>query len=272
MRPRWVVGLILLAVLPTERAHAQRDARLVEAVRLARDGLGDSARAVAGHLLAATTPGDRLYPEALYTVAVVAATAEDKRLHLQRLAVEFSQSEWADDARLELAQLDYAARDLEGAVRQVDRLLSAYPQSPVRARAALWGARAAYELRNFPLACQWAALGLGETGDEVELRQQLDFQLQRCEGARQGDSAVAPVPAEPATGTWFVQVAAFRTREQAERMAASLRDAGIASLVVPEDGFLKVRAGPYASREQATAALPAIRDRVGRGPFVVQVP
>ncbi len=100
---RTVIALITLSALAGS-LQAQNDPRLTEAVRLAREGLGDSARAVAGRVLNATPPTSSLYPEALHTVAVVAATIEDKRLYLQRVAIEYSQSDWADDARLELTQ------------------------------------------------------------------------------------------------------------------------------------------------------------------------
>jgi len=275
VRPSGSLALWAMASLGAfgraEALAAQAEPRLVEAVRLAREGLGDSARAIAGRVLAVTAPTDPLFPEVLYTVAVVANEAEDKRLYLQRVAVEFSQSEWADDARLELAQLDYAERDLEGAVRNIDRLLGDYPLSPLRAKAALWGARAALDQRNALLACQWATGGLAEAGDDLELRNQLDYQRQRCQGLLESAAAQPPPPAAPVGPQWFVQVAAFRARSQADRVVATLTGMELTGAVVHEDGFFKVRAGPYPSRERAAAVLPAIRRAVGGSPFVVQV-
>jgi len=269
------IGALALAALGPATAQAQTEPRLAAAVRLARDGLTDSARAVAGRVLSGARPTDAVYPEALYTVALVAATAEEKRLHLQRVAVEFSQSDWADDARLELAQMDYAARDLPGTIRHVQRLLADYPLSPLRATAALWGARAALDHREVPLACQWAALGLEAAGSDLELRNQLDFQRQRCVAMSQGPAPPPPPPAAvpppaPRGPQWFVQVAAFRTRERATQVVADLEGAGIAAVVLPDGGLFKVRAGPYAAEREAAAALPAIRRRVGGNPFVVR--
>lgn len=253
-------------------ASAQRHPRLAEAVRLAREGMGDSARAVAGGMLSVTAPTDSLFPEVLYTVAVVAGGSSDKRLYLQRVAVEFAQSEWADDARLELAQLDYAERDLDGAVRHIDRLLNDYPLSPLRARAGLWGARAALEQRNAALACQWASTGLEAAGADVELRNQLDYQRQRCQAMLESAAPPqAPAPA-PAMPQWYIQVAAFRTSDQAERVVARLAAMQVTARVVREDGFFKVRAGPFPTRERAQATLPAVRREFGRSPFLVQAP
>jgi hypothetical protein len=276
-----LLALLVFPVLGGRGAAAQKDPRLASAVRLARDGLGDSARAVVGRILAATPSSDSLYPEVLYTVAVVAADVPTKRLYLQRVAVEHSQSAWADDARLELAQLDYAERDLEGAVRHAGRLLADYPFSPLRAAAALWGARAAIDKGDLPLACQWAYLGVTAAGEEVELRHQLEFQRQRCQTLILAESTAAArppardtgrTPTRPAGPQWFVQVAAFRTRDQADRTVALLQRARISATVVLDAGFHKVRAGPYRARDQAQAALPAIRRQVGGQPFVVQVP
>lgn len=277
----WLVCLVTLA----PPLGAQTDPRLADAVRLAREGLGDSARAVAGRVLNATRPSDALYPEALFTVARVAATVDDKRLYLQRVAIEFSQSDWADDARLELAQLAYAERKFDETVRHVERLLADYPLSSNRGVGALWGSRAAYDLRQFPLACQWAAQGLQVVGTDVELRNQLDFQRQRCEGAleaaRSGGGAAAPATPAPPTRPgpvasaggpgWYVQVAAFREQPTADGVVQRLARAQFTALVVRDGGFFKVRAGPYPTRAAAQEAIAAVKRAVGGEPFVVQV-
>ena len=108
---------------------AQSDPQLLAVVRLVQEGQGDSARAMAGRILAATPPTDPKYAEVLYTVARVAASTDDRRLHLQRIAIEYSRSDWADDALLQLAQLAYAARDPAGVVDHIQRLLADYPLS-----------------------------------------------------------------------------------------------------------------------------------------------
>lgn len=272
---RMMLGAACLVLGGTGSLGAQTDARLVAAVQLAREGFGDSARAVAERVLSATAPDASLYPEALYTVALVASTVEDKRLRLQRLAIEFSQSSWADDARLELAQLAYAEQNLDETIRHIERLLSDYPTSPLRARGALWGSRAAFDQRQFPLACQWAVLGIRAAGEDIELRNRLDFQRQRCDGMIRADtSSEAPVASEPDTPSgpgWYVQVVALRGEDAAGDVAALLTRAKLEAVVVPDAGFYKVRAGPYATRADAERALPGIRRLTGGDPFVLQV-
>ncbi|HEX9166486.1 MAG TPA: SPOR domain-containing protein [Gemmatimonadales bacterium] len=261
----------------------QADPRLVTAVRLAQEGMGDSARAVAGRVLAGTRPTDALYPEVLYTIAVVASTAQDKRLYLQRVAVEYSQSEWADDALLQLAQLDYASGSPGGTVQQVRLLLRDYPASPVRARAALWGARAAFDTRDRALACQWANLGVGAAGDDVELRNQLEFQRDRCSAAvAAGDTGTRAVeapsrpaaspPSRPSGPQWLIQVAALNTRESADNAVATLRRMDYGAFTFKDGAFWKVRAGPFRSEEAARAAVAPIQKRLGGKPFVTRAP
>ena len=86
----WLAGLALAvgAPLATRGAAAQTDPRLLAAVREAQEGRGDSARVAVDRLLAATPPSDTLYPQILYTQAMVAGTAGDMRRLLQRVAVE----------------------------------------------------------------------------------------------------------------------------------------------------------------------------------------
>jgi len=282
-------------------ASAQSDPRLLAAVRLSQDGLSDSARAVAGRLLAATQPADSLYPEALYTMGLLAATEQDRRLYLRRVAVDYTQSVWADDALLLLAQLDYSSGNAAAAVRQIDQLLRDYPGSPLTAQAAFWGARAAGDRREPTLACRMANLGLAAVGDDIELRNQLEFQRQRCQGlsamaadsvrAAAADSTARAVadsvarakadstararrttrPAARASG-YYVQVSAVKTRAAANADAARIRAAGQTPLIIQEGGLLKVRAGSFPSREAAAAAATALAQKLGGRPFVVRVP
>jgi hypothetical protein len=287
-------SVILAAALPHRRAAAQTDPRLVAAVRLAQDGLSDSARAVAGRILAALPPTDSLYPEALYTVGLLAATERNRRLELRRVVVEYAQSVWADDALLQLAQLDYVSGNPAATVLEIDQLLRDYPESPLTAVAAFWGARAASDRREADPACRLAERGLAAVRNDVELRNQLEFQKQRCQGLTAmvaADSArmaaadsVAKAKADslaratkaagrraPASG-FYVQVSAVATQAAADSEIARVKRAGFSSVVLRERGYLKIRAGRFATRVEAEAALAQLRTRLGGQPFVVRVP
>jgi cell division septation protein DedD len=291
--------LLLLSVFPSLRLCAQSDPRLVTAVRLAQDGRSDSARAVAGRILAALEPTDSLYPEALYTLGLLAASEQDRRLYLRRVVVDYAQSAWADDALLQLVQLDSAAGDAAGAVREVDQLLRDYPGSPLTAVAALWGSRAAGDRKDSATACRMADAGLAAVGDDIELRNQLEFQKQRCQGlealaaestraavadstARAKADSVAraaasrrrpsPPPSPAGRHGWFVQISAVKTESAAAAETLRAKTAGFDVVIARENGLLKLRAGAYPTRTQAQAAAVRIKAKIGGHPFVVHLP
>lgn len=73
---------------------------------------------------------------------------------------------------------------------------------------------------------------------------------------------VASSPALAARGSFLVQVAAFRSRQEAERMKAGLVLKGfavtISSINQKNTNWYRVNLGPYASRDQAAKAQGAI--------------
>lgn len=289
---------ITAAMLGAATLSAQNDPRLQAAVRLSQDGMSDSARAVAGRILAATAPTDSLYPEVLYTVGLLAATEGDRRLYLRRVIVDYAQSAWADDALLQLAQLDYSSGNPEGAARQIDLLLRDYPGSPLTAQGAFWGSRAASDRRDAATACRMADAGLAAVGDDVELRNQLEFQKQRCSGLSamvaesaqkavadsvakaQADSiAKAARPTRPPARTttkpgagFYVQTSAVKTQAAADKEIARIKGAGYAAVAMKESGYLKIRAGAFKTRAEAATAAAAIATKLGGRPFVVSIP
>ena len=204
VKSKWQSGALVAAclavfpVLPVFPVHAQTDARLVDAIRQAQEGRGDSARTKVRLLLAATSPTDTLYPQIIYTQAMVASDANEMRRQLQRVAVEYSASSWADDALLRLVQLDYASGNLQGAARNLERIRSDYPGSTLLPQASYWAARTYFDQKSPELACRWIADGLGQARGNVELENQLRYLDQRCSGfrtevARTGvDSTSAP--------------------------------------------------------------------------------
>ncbi len=293
-----VAGALLLLAPP---ARAQTDPRLAEAVRLAQEGQSDSARIHVRQLLDATSPGDTLYPQILYTQAMVADNAGDMRRQLQRVAVEYNGSSWADDALLRLVQMDYATRNFEGAAHNLERLRLDYGSTPLLAQAAYWAARTYFDMNNPTLACRWLADGMAQSRDDVELQNQLSYMYQRCDlrndstaqvaGRTSGDSTKAdsakadsakthapvatrdttrhPVSRAPGRATFQVQVAAIATASGAEDAARKTRALGFSTVTVKEKGLYKVRAGGFATRAEAQAAAIRIKARLGGSPFVV---
>lgn len=293
--------IAVLAAAAPAALQAQDDSVLTKAVRLAQEGHGDSARAQISQLLSATPTSDPRYPGMLYTMGLISPSAQGMTRNLQRVAVEYAGSEWADDARLRLAQLDFAAGDMPAALRNIQRLRSDYPTSPLRPLAAFWGARAYFEMGKAPEACGLLQEGIASSGQNIEVRNQLSFYEGRCQGvtavkpsaaaAAAMTRPLAPVdptprpvaPVDDSAGTpladpgaraaaFSVQVAAVSTRSAADRVAADLKAAGLEPVIVLEEGLYKVRFGRFQDRAQAQAAASQIRRRVGGKPFTVPVP
>jgi len=171
---RMVTGLLVLPAC----LSAQTDPRLVSALRLAQEGLGDSARAVISRLVARTEPTDTLYPQMLYTRGLISADPRDMRNDLQRVAVEYASSNWADDALLRLALLDYAGGQLDASARTLERIALDHSTSPLYPRAALWAGRVYFErppADSFPVRppgfrIQIAAVNTAGAADAIAAR------------------------------------------------------------------------------------------------------
>ena len=272
-------ALLLLASV----ARAQTDARLAEAVRMAQEGQSDSARIHVKQLLDTTPPGDTLYPQILYTQAMVADNAGEMRRQLQRVAVEYSTSSWADDALLRLVQMDYATRNFDGAAHNLEKLKLDYPATPLLAQAAYWAGRTYFDMNNPSQACRWLADGMAQSRDDVELQNRLSFMYQRCD--LRNDSTVASQTKADSTkadsvktdssksrgpvAAFQVQVAAIGNASGAEDAARKARALGFTTVTVKEKGLYKVRAGGFATRAEAQAAAARIKAKLGGSPFVV---
>jgi tetratricopeptide (TPR) repeat protein len=298
---RWAMVLLLLAT-GSSFAAAQTDPRLVSAVRSAQEGQGDSARASIQRLLDSTAPTDSLYPEILYTQAMVADNAADMRRSLQRVVVEYPTSAWSDDALVRLVQMDYATRSFDAAARNLERLKQDFPLTPLYAQAAYWAGRTYFDLKDPARACEWLADGMARVGDNLELQNQLGYLYQRCgvkivsdsgarrdsasatsgpDSSRAGDStrtktATAPPPdstksasAQGSKAKYRVQVAAVATPGAADDAADAAEKLGYPAVIVRERGLYKVRAGTFATKEEAQAAVKRIKSGMGGSPFVV---
>jgi len=274
------VGLaaVLVTAVPPYRLTAQSDPRLQDAVKLAQYGRGDSARAVVRRLLAALAPRDSLYPEALYTAGVIAQDT----IAMQRVVVEYGWSPWADDALLWLIQLHFAQGDPAATVHGVERLRRDYPDSPIKYRVDFWGGRAYFDLREETRGCALIREALDGAGEDVEFKNQVSFYAARCPPAPTPPAPTAVADTQPATPsdttaapsappTFAVQVLAVKSAAQVDEMLTRLKVMGFDARVVRDtSGFLKVRVGRFATREEAQRVLRRLKTRVGGQPFVVE--
>ena len=273
------LALALLTARPPDRLTGQKvDSLRHEALNVAQTR-PDSARALLQRLLASLSPSDSLYPGVLLTAARLAADAPTVATYLQRVAIEYSRSVWADSALLLLTQLDFAQGDPAATVQAAERLRRDYPDSPLKPRAAFWGARAYFDLKDDVHGCALVQEALGGAGNDVEFKNQVLFYASRC-----ADRPLAPVtaappesvpgsPGPPAVSTYAVQVLAVKSAPQVDDLLTRLKVMGFEARVVRDtSGLFKVRVGHYATREEAQRTQHRLKTRLGGQPFVVQEP
>ncbi len=263
----------LLAAGPPVRLFAQKDTVRLAALRVAQTR-PDSARAMVRRLLAGLSPQDSVYPGVLFTAGRIAADATTAATNLQRVVVEYGRSVWADSALVLLTQLYFAQGDPAATVQAAERLRLDYPDSPLRARADFWGARAYFDLKDDARGCPLIREALDGAGADVEFKNQVSFYASRCATATVpatvGDTqAKPPVPA----ATYAVQVLAVKSAAQVDEMLTRLKVMGFDARVVRDtSGLFKVRVGRYTTHDEAGQAQRRLKTRLGGQPFVVEEP
>jgi cell division protein FtsN len=209
---------LIFAMMPVVAA-AQANMPVNPAYRRAQDLVNDgnptAGRAVIDSILSVTTQGTNEYAEGVYWRAVLAATAADAEMDYRRIVVDYPQSPRVEDALIRLSQLEIARANYDGAIRHLNTLITEHPESPSRARAGYWMARAMFDKNDIPGGCTATSDALARTGqDDAELRNQITYLNQRCAGVAlnaqpqattpqatsQQPAAVTPPPPPPVQG------------------------------------------------------------------------
>jgi cell division septation protein DedD len=282
--------LLIPGAARAQRAAVGPDSvQLARAQTLAAAGNGAAARALVDSVLATRTEGTNDYAEALYWRGMLAATAADAERAYLSLGVEYPLSPRSADALLRLAQLESARGDRTSARRHLERLVRDHPIGSADPRAGLWAAKLLFDESDAPDACAVLALArAGVSSGDVELTNQIDYEQQRCVGVSASASstdasssstpprATAPAraparaaekrPEAPggtqsrrsgpgtttrASASYSVQIAAYRTRSDADALAARLKRRGYDARVVGEAAPYRVRVGSFATRAGA---------------------
>jgi cell division septation protein DedD len=205
---RWESLVVFLIPCTATVALSQRTAnRAVDSVfsraqALVSDGNGTAGRALVDSVLKATPVSAPVYPQALFWRASLASNAADAESDYKHIVVDYPLAPQAEDALLRLAQLELARGDRDGALSHLQRIPRDYPRSKSLPRANYWIARVLFEKNDIAGACVANANALsGASADEIELRNQIQYQGQRCSSAAAvgalkatpKDSATAPV-------------------------------------------------------------------------------
>src|SRR4051812_20854679 len=171
------------------------DPVFARAQALVSDGNGTAGRALVDSVLKATPSYAPLYPQALFWRASLASNAADAESDYKHIVVDYPLAPQAEDALLRLAQLELARGDRDGALSHLQRIPRDYPRSRFLARANYWTARVLFEKNDVPNACAANAKALAQADSgEIELRNQIQYQGQRCPAVV---SASATIPSPP---------------------------------------------------------------------------
>jgi len=191
-----LLALTLFPLLARAQQPASSDSMYLRAHQMVSSGQGEAGRALVDSLLGAAQPGTAPYAEGLFWRAVMAKRSEDAERDYLRIVIEFPSSPRAEDSLIRLAELEMMRGDRMRAQRHLQRLIVEHPNGPSRARASYWLARVFFEGNDLPRACNElnVARARASTAD-VELRNQVDYQAQRCVGVDLAVAPPAPVPA-----------------------------------------------------------------------------
>lgn len=278
------------------RIAPPRDSIVEHAFKLATSGDPTEARRVLDSVLATNSADEAVYGEALYWRGALAEADADAERDFRRLLIEAPLSARAEDAILQLAQLNHTRGDRSGASDYLQRYLLSYPNDdsrPERPKIALWFVRLLFEQNMVARGCDAMRIGRDALANEsLEMKNQLEFYAPRCDyievaGAQpQGDTTkptggagAAPAtrarpPAEPAAATaksfWSVQVAAYDSEAAAQRMAQGLVSRGLDARVDGSKRPFRVRIGRYPTRADAVKMAQSLKAQ-GQNGFVTQV-
>jgi cell division protein FtsN len=199
---RWIIFTGLMLACASTMANAQSSAHandpvFARAQALVSDGNGAAGRALIDSVIATTPTGAPLYPQALFWRASLASNAADAESDYRHIVVDYPLAPQAEDALLRLAQLELARGDRDAALTHLQRIQRDYPRSKSLARASYWTARVLFEKNDAPNACAANAKALAQADSgEIELRNQIQYQGQRCPSA-----GIAASTNPPTSGT-----------------------------------------------------------------------
>jgi cell division septation protein DedD len=306
------LSLVSGAALPGQTTdttnRASRDSVIQRARKLVEDGKAVDGRKLLDSLVKSTPQESASYAEALYWRAALAPAAVDAERDYGRLLIEAPLSPRAEDAMLQLAQLEQARGDRRAASDHLQRFLLSYPKNPARPRVALSLVRLLFDQGLVARGCDAMRVGRESIPpDNAEMRNQLEFYAPRCVSldvappGSPADSAASnpgtppdtsrraaappprlspspspsPVTAPPSTATagsafYSVQVAAYESREPATRMARMLASRGLEARVDGKARPYRVRVGKYSGRSEAVKAAATLKSQ-GISGFVTLV-
>ncbi|HWL40524.1 MAG TPA: SPOR domain-containing protein [Gemmatimonadaceae bacterium] len=257
----WVSAALILFVATA--AEGQSSARAAEAAfaraqEMANDGNTPGGRALIDSIVRSTPPTSPIYPQALYWRATLATNAADAESDYRHIVVDYPLAPQAEDALLRLAQLELARGDRDDALAHLQRIPKDYPRSKAVARANYWIARVLFEKNDIAGACAANSNAMAQTVEaEVELRNQIQYQGQRCSSYAAAQQRAAPTSPAPAA---TAPPAASTTPASTPAVAEATPPVTEPAPPVAEPEPAVAAAGPVPVPETARATPPPARE------------
>jgi cell division septation protein DedD len=251
---------------------AASDSVYARAKRLVTSGNGAAGRVLVDSMVAAAPADSPAYAEAVYWRAALASSTADAEKDYRRLVADYWFSPRDGDALLQLAQIESARGDRASASGHLQRFMLEAPSHPERGRAGLMLVQLLFAQNDLPHACTaWRQTTSAVPASSIELRNQLSYYSARCTANDVSAGSRVPVvypPTAPrdtsstprdsavtgAKGRFTLQVAAFATKTEANRLVARLLTRGVTARIVGIAKPFRVRIGRYETRAAATAA------------------
>ena len=263
--------------------------RAIARARAAVDaGDGADARAVLDSLVKVAPAGSNDLAEALFWRATLAERLSDAERDWKRLTIETPLAPRASDALLRLGELEMTRGHPTDARAYFARVAREFPAANTRARSQLWIAKSYAAQRDMPRACVALADAAATGVPEGELRLQAEEMGRQCatvdkkliamvmadtaktEPAKSETVKRAPAADVPQGARFSVQLAAFDTRDEAERLVKRLIGRGIEARVDGEEKPFRVRVGYFGTRAGANAELAKLK-KSGQAGFIAEI-
>ena len=173
-----------LALPALAGAQSAKDSALYgQAQQMVANGDAAGGRKLADSVANAAPTGSAAYAEGLYWRATLAANARDSEHAYRQIIVDYPLSGRVPDALLRIGQLESARGENAAALLHFQRLVLEHPQSPLRPEASYWVARMYFDANDPSRACAANADATKSVlASNVELKNRIDFQQQRCRG------------------------------------------------------------------------------------------
>jgi cell division septation protein DedD len=272
--------------------------RAIARARAAVDaGDGAEARAVLDSLEKAAPVASNDLAEILFWRATLSERLSDAERDWKRLVIDVPLAPRASDALLRLGELEMLRGHPAGARTYFARVAREFPAASTRARSQLWIAKSYVAQRDLPRACVALAEASAAGMPDGELKLQAEEMGRQCATvdrtliAKVMSDTVAPAiasakvvgsdaakPAKPTPkladvpkGARFsVQLAAFDTAEEAERLVKRLRTRGIEARIDGTAKPFRVRVGYFDTRAAAKAEQAKLKQR-GQSGYIAEI-